>query len=354
MKRNREWRAGDWVEVRSKEEILRTLDPKGRLEETPFMPQMFEYCGQRFQVSKRAHKACDTVHDTGARRMLDAVHLGDLRCDGQRFGGCEQGCLLYWKTVWLKPVGGSHDSARDGSAGSARPACTEADVEAATRAGVGADGTPRYACQATQMPYATTPLPMWDLTQYVEDCASGNVRPSHLLASLFFLLYRNVADAGIGLGWTLRALYSVVQRLRGRHGYPIKSGKIPKNGRTPSVRLELKPGEWVRVKSHEEILATTDQDMKNRGMVFHAEMVPYCGGTYRVAKRVGRMINEKTGELVVLKNECVVLEGVGCVGRYTKPLYCPRGMFPYWREIWLERVEPGQPRRTDRPPAQDS
>ena len=51
--------AGDWVEVRSKEEILSTLDKSGRLEGLPFMPQMFKYCGQRFQVYKRAHKTCE-------------------------------------------------------------------------------------------------------------------------------------------------------------------------------------------------------------------------------------------------------------------------------------------------------
>ena len=49
-------RAGDWVEVRSKDEILRTLDKNGCLEEMPFMPQMFEYCGKRLMVQKRAHK----------------------------------------------------------------------------------------------------------------------------------------------------------------------------------------------------------------------------------------------------------------------------------------------------------
>ena len=54
-------RAGDWVEVRSKEEILRTLDATGRLDGLPFMPQMFQYCGQRFKVFKRAHKTCDTI-----------------------------------------------------------------------------------------------------------------------------------------------------------------------------------------------------------------------------------------------------------------------------------------------------
>ena len=52
-------RAGDWVEVRSKDEILQTLDKNGRLDEMPFMPQMFQYCGMRFKVRKRAHKTCD-------------------------------------------------------------------------------------------------------------------------------------------------------------------------------------------------------------------------------------------------------------------------------------------------------
>ena len=53
--------AGDWVEVRSKDEILRTLDKQGRLDGMPFMPQMFQYCGKRFEVYKRAHKTCDTI-----------------------------------------------------------------------------------------------------------------------------------------------------------------------------------------------------------------------------------------------------------------------------------------------------
>jgi hypothetical protein len=51
-------------------------------------------------------------------------------------------------------------------------------------------------------------------------------------------------------------------------------------------------------------------------------------------------MNEKTGQVMELKNECVILEGAPCVGRYTNPLLCPRGMYPYWRENWLERMEP--------------
>ena len=41
----RRLRAGDWVQVRSKEEIISTLDANGRLDELPFMPEMLEYCG---------------------------------------------------------------------------------------------------------------------------------------------------------------------------------------------------------------------------------------------------------------------------------------------------------------------
>ena len=76
--------AGDWVEVRSKEQILSTLDQNGRLEGLPFMPQMLRYCGQRFQVYKRAHKTCDTI--TGnyvGRRLSSSVHLeSSLRWSG--------------------------------------------------------------------------------------------------------------------------------------------------------------------------------------------------------------------------------------------------------------------------------
>src|SRR5258708_20117752 len=74
-----EFRAGQLVEVRSKEEILRTLDSNGRVQEMPFMPEMFRYCGRRFRVYKRAHKTCDFVNKTGIRKLPSAVHLEGLR-----------------------------------------------------------------------------------------------------------------------------------------------------------------------------------------------------------------------------------------------------------------------------------
>src|SRR5580698_5184957 len=96
-------KVGDWVEVCSKEEILRTLDTSGQLEGMPFMPEMFAFCGRRFQVYKSAHKTCDTVFPVRGRRVEHAIHL-DTRCDGSAHGGCQAGCMIFWKEAWLKPV----------------------------------------------------------------------------------------------------------------------------------------------------------------------------------------------------------------------------------------------------------
>src|SRR5690242_18854317 len=106
MQQNLKLSAGEWVEVRSREEILATLDEKGQLEKLPFMPEMFQFCGRRFQIWKRAHKTCDTVNKTGGRRLDNAVHLEELRCNGGAHGNCQAGCLIFWREEWLKPVAG--------------------------------------------------------------------------------------------------------------------------------------------------------------------------------------------------------------------------------------------------------
>src|ERR1700690_4405052 len=123
---------GDWVEVRSKEEILRTLDADGQLDGMPFMPEMFAFCGKRLQVYKRAHKTCDTVFPVRGRRVDQAVHL-DTRCDGSAHDGCQAGCLIFWKEAWLKPTSGSAHKNDTSRAGSSSSGCTESQVFARAR-----------------------------------------------------------------------------------------------------------------------------------------------------------------------------------------------------------------------------
>ena len=94
-------RPGDWVEVRSLEEVLPTLDANGQLEGLPFMPEMLALCGRRFRVSKRAHKTCDPPNGLGGS-MPGTVHLEGARCHGEFHGGCQHLCLMFWKEVWLR------------------------------------------------------------------------------------------------------------------------------------------------------------------------------------------------------------------------------------------------------------
>ena len=96
-----------------------------------------------------------------------------------------------------------------------------------------------------------------------------------------------------------------------------------------------------------EILATLTTDNKNRGLLFDGEMMPYCGGHYQVKTRVEQIIDEATGKMIRMKNPCIILEGVVCQARYSEcRLFCPRAIYPYWREVWLER-SPGPPALAD-------
>jgi len=341
-------RVGDWVEVRSKEEILATLDSKGRLEGMPFMPEMFAFCGKRFQVYKRAHKTCDTVFPVRGRRVNRAIHL-DTRCNGHAHGGCQATCLIFWKEPWLKPISGnspenaaSHTTPGYGPINASRsaPECTESTLLSQVQVDH-PDGELSYVCQATELPSATESLEWWNLRQYVEDYASGNVGLWRIVCGAVYFLYYAISRAGIGLGRPMRWIYDKFYLLWRGTPFPRKQGTIPEGEPTPTVTLGLQPGELVRIKPYQEILKTLNTRNHNRGLYFDAEEVPYCGGTYRVFKRVTKIIHERTGKMLEMKTPCVILESVVCQSRYSEcRLFCPRSIYSYWREVWLERVEP--------------
>ena len=351
MKSKEKLSAGDWVQVRGRGEILRTLDSRGCLDEMPFMPEMFAFCGKKFRVYKRAHKTCDTVFPIRGRRVPDTVHL-ETRCNGAAHGGCQAGCLLFWKTAWLIPLnddGSPKDpEARNDNVASASKrssGCTESDVWNNARPHNGTSG-PKYMCQATQLPYYTSDLKWWELWQYLEDYTSGNIGLWRIVCGLAYSAYYNLIQAGIGLGAPLRELYDLFHPFRGGKKFPRRTGSIPKGQATPAAVLDLQPGELVRVKSHDEILRTLNTDCSNRGMRWDAEMVPYCGKTFRVLDRVTKIVNEQTGFMQEMKTPCIILDNVICQSRYSQcRMFCPRSIYSYWREIWLERVEQKKPRR---------
>ncbi len=339
-------RAGDWVEVRSKEEILQTLDGNAQLDGMPFMPEMFAFCGKRFQVYKRAHKTCDTVFPVRGRRVDHAVHL-ETRCDGAAHDGCQAGCLIFWKDAWLKPVGESKANIDALSHNHPQPpasGCTESDVIAKGCVEGLTGEQPTYVCQATRLPYATSDLAWWDISQYIEDYRSGNVNLRRMINGAAYFLYYAIMQSGIGVGPAMRWFYDKFHRLWRGTPFPRKNGPIPEGQATPVETLNVQPGELVRIKSHDEILSTLNTRSRNRGLYFDAEEVPYCGGTYRVLRRVTKIVNERTGKMQHMKTPCVILDSVICQSRYSEcRLFCPRSIYAYWREIWLERVGPSSP-----------
>ena len=113
------------------------------------------------------------------------------------------------------------------------------------------------------------------------------------------------------------------------------------DARAPETeRLDLQPGEFVRVRSPEEIARTLDSKGSNRGLSFDREMLRYCGQTMRVKARVDHIIDETSGRMIHIKRDAIILEGGVCTGDCsTNRWFCPRQIHAYFREGWLERIE---------------
>ena len=295
--------AGEIVEVRSEPEILASLDGDGTLEGVPFMPQMWQYCGKKFRVFKRADKIC--VEGAYISRMRDAVFLEGVRCGGDALDGCQRMCMTFWKEQWLK------------KAGSAAPDELQVHGISALSAG---PPTPLekdkvYFCQSTNIRKATQHLPSWDLRQYIRDFTSGNFTLGQIAKALYIDMYNRI------------------MRFTGGPEFGAARGE---GTITPAVSLNLQPGELVEVKSRDEIIASLDAKGRNRGLSIDHEMLRHSGRRFRVLVRVDRIILETTGKMKEIR-DTVLLEGVTCEGLCRRA--CSRNSYPMWREAWLKRVE---------------
>jgi hypothetical protein len=280
---------------------------------------MVPFCGGRFKVSARAERVCDTITGPGARSMANTVLLEDRRCDGSGHGGCEAECLLYWNEAWLKrvtPAASAPGPCKDDKA-------VAALLELVSRNTASGDNNPgpRYRCQATQAVEASVRLSAKDPRSYLREYTTGNV-------SLFD--FTRVLSRAV--------VMEPAKKLRLLPDPPV-AGTGPSSPRTPT--LGLQPGDWVRVKKREDIEATLNDKGKNKGLWFDREMLPFCGQVFQIRQRITRLIDERTGEMIKLTSDCVTLDGAVCSGeRSLGRWFCPRAIYPYWREAWLERIDP--------------
>jgi hypothetical protein len=318
-------RPGDRVRLRALPEILSTLDDTGSFEGVPFMPEMTAYAGRTLTVYRRLEKICDYFGESRSRRMTDAVLLQETRCDGSGHGGCQAECRIFWKEAWLE------HAPRPGNSFAETPQAVVpgefASLLEKNARRVDPDLGEVFRCQATEATQATTPMPEKAIGQYVREVRVGNIGVWELV---------RVGSSA--------AVLKLARKL-GLRGYlPLK---VAGESRVDGEKLGLEPGEWVRVRSPEEIGKTLNSAAAHRGMLFTHEMVPYCGKTFRVRNRVNRLIDERTGKLLQMKSECISLEGVVCKGyRTSGAWFCAREHLPLWREDWLERVDPPPARST--------
>ena len=327
-------KAGDWVEVRCEEEILATLDAYARLENLPFMPEMLQYCGQRLRVAKRADKTCDPGHTPWTiRRMKNAVHLDGVRCCGDGHGGCQAGCLIWWKEAWLKRSPGTPlvlellPTVRPVETKGER-LCTIDAVCAASQS-IDTEGEVIYSCQATDVRKFTSEMSWWDPRQYVRDWHSGNLRNGLAHNSKSERVLEFVLAVLLAVRLFLISFFTERRLLN----YPSVDGSTPRGS---AGNLALQPGELVRVRSKGEIMTTLDKHRRNRGLLFDGEMLRYCGGIFTVLRQINRIIDERTGKMIRMKYPSVILQGGVCRGDYHR--MCPRAIYHYWRESWLVRV----------------
>jgi hypothetical protein len=320
-------RRGDLVEVKSAEEILATIDATGARDALPFMPEMLKLVGRRFVVDQRAEKICDTVHYTGSERIPDAVLLDAPRCDGSSHGGCQAECRLFWKDAWLRRVG--RDDPAMPQAADSTPVSLAELLERGTRSSAGTLDDGRYRCQATELFNASERLRVWDPRAYLRVLISGNVAISYFVR----IMSRAVLSEGL-------------RKLGRRSDMPL-AGTATKSS-PHRIPLGLKPGDRVHVRDRVGLAGTLNKKGQTRGLWFDREMLPYAGKAFTVRRRITHFIDDQSGEMIRLKTDCLTLEGVVCCGENSSGRwFCPRAIYPYWRESWLERDEAVQVGRNE-------
>ena len=177
------------------------------------------------------------------------------------------------------------------------------------------------ACQADTFESGSTPMPrLTDLARR----ALEYIRRYGVLA-VFGKAFRFLSGAqgDIRPGTKLTPFSAVTEAPNGK-----------KKARPEDV-LNLQAGEYIEVKSEEEILKTLDEEGKLNGLTYIPAMREFCGKRFKVFKRMETMYQEESGKVRRLKHT-VLLDGVHCDGMLMR---CDRACFFFWREGWLRRVD---------------
>jgi hypothetical protein len=96
---------GDLVRIRSKVEILQTLDKDNKTKGCGFMDEMWQYCGTKHKIIKKIEYFYDECNQV-MRKAHNTVLLEDLRCSGNKKWkhNCDRFCYYFWRGEWLEKI----------------------------------------------------------------------------------------------------------------------------------------------------------------------------------------------------------------------------------------------------------
>lgn len=94
---------GDYVRVRSAQDIRASLDRNDKRDGVMFMPEMYQWAGMRFRVAGQLKQVFE--HGKFVTPPRPIYHLEGLRCSGAvlgRKGPCDLSCSILWHADWVR------------------------------------------------------------------------------------------------------------------------------------------------------------------------------------------------------------------------------------------------------------
>ncbi len=116
---------------------------------------------------------------------------------------------------------------------------------------------------------------------------------------------------------------------------PIAAAEL--GSMTSTDQLDLRPGDWVLVRSEAEILATLDDRGTLDDLPFMPEMLAHCGQRYRVFKRADKTCDTVKWSGLRRMERTVHLDMLRCDGSAHQG--CQAGCLMFWKEAWLHRAD---------------
>ena len=95
---------GDRVRVKSREEILDTLNADLLNRGMGFDAEMSRFCGREARVERRVQQVIDEKTSRMVKMKTPCVVLADVVCEGAYNANCPRAWICFWREIWLERI----------------------------------------------------------------------------------------------------------------------------------------------------------------------------------------------------------------------------------------------------------